>query len=242
MPSASRSAARSRIGARRPWRSRTSTASLRPPPGRASSAISARASATRCRPPSRGFAREMDVLEARLRAAAQRASAGCSQARRDRVSQALPPRRGRARVLRRRRQLANDAEADSAAARLRRARATRNGSVLEPLGHPVPATLSFVHKGLGASILRASQRLWDGVTLNPAAVIKITRHNIYRPTALIHEAGHEVAGELGWAEEIAGLLERRLGHAPPGWARSGRPGAARSWPMSSPSSTQATAR
>jgi hypothetical protein len=88
-------------------------------------------------------------------------------------------------------------------------------SVLLPLGQPVPPVLSFVHKGLGASVLRAGQRLWDGVTLNPAAVVKITRHNLYRPTALIHEAGHQVAAEIGWAEELAGLFERRLSPASP---------------------------
>jgi hypothetical protein len=86
-------------------------------------------------------------------------------------------------------------------------------SVLVPLGHPVPPVLCVVRKGLGASILRASQRLWDGVTLNPAAVVNITRHNLYIPTSLIHESGHQVAAELGWAEELAALLERRLAHA-----------------------------
>jgi hypothetical protein len=84
-------------------------------------------------------------------------------------------------------------------------------AVLQPLGRPVPPVLAFIHKGLGASILRAGQRLWDGVTLNPAAVVKITRHNLYRPTALIHEAGHQVAAEIGWAEELAALFRRRLG-------------------------------
>jgi hypothetical protein len=92
------------------------------------------------------------------------------------------------------------------------ARMAMEGALL-PLGHPVPPVLCFVHKGLGASILRASQRLWDGVTLNPAAVVKITRHNLYRPTALIHEAGHQVAAELGWAEELSRLFETRLAHA-----------------------------
>ncbi|MFZ0089449.1 MAG: hypothetical protein WAL63_08085 [Solirubrobacteraceae bacterium] len=83
-------------------------------------------------------------------------------------------------------------------------------SVLVPLGRPVPAVLVFIQKGLGASILRAGQRLWDGVTLNPAAVVKVTRHNLCRPTALIHEAGHQVAAELGWAQELGELLYRNL--------------------------------
>jgi hypothetical protein len=88
-------------------------------------------------------------------------------------------------------------------------------SVLPPLGRPVPPVLCFVHKGLGASILRASQRLWDGVTLNPAAVVKVTHHNMCRPTAVLHEAGHQAAAELGWAEELAALFRRRLGATSP---------------------------
>lgn len=88
-------------------------------------------------------------------------------------------------------------------------------SVLVPLGREVPPVLCFVHKGLGASILRASQRLWDGVTLNPAAVVKVTHHNICHPTAVLHEAGHQAAAELGWAEELARVFERRLGDVSP---------------------------
>jgi hypothetical protein len=98
-------------------------------------------------------------------------------------------------------------------------------AVLVPLGREVPPVLVFVSKGLGASILRAGQRLWDGITLNPAAVVKVTRHNLCRPTALIHEAGHQVAAELGWAEELAALLHARLAPVSPqlaaawaGWA------------------------
>lgn len=87
--------------------------------------------------------------------------------------------------------------------------------VLRALGREVPAVLTFIHKGLGASILRAGERLWDGITLNPAAVVKITRHNLFRPTALIHEAGHQVAAELDWAPELAALLRRRLAPVSP---------------------------
>ena len=87
--------------------------------------------------------------------------------------------------------------------------------VLLPLGRPVPPVLCFVHKGLGASILRASQRLWDGVTLNPAAVVKVTHHNMCHPTAVLHEAGHQAAAELGWAEELAAVFQRRLASTSP---------------------------
>jgi hypothetical protein len=87
-------------------------------------------------------------------------------------------------------------------------------SVLGQLGRPVPPVMCFVKKGIGAAILRAEQPLWDGVTLNPAAAVKITRQGLCRPTALIHEAGHQVAAEIGWAEDLAEQLQRSLPSAP----------------------------
>ena len=98
-------------------------------------------------------------------------------------------------------------------------------AILAPLGRPVPPLLTYVDKGLGASILRAGLRLWDGGSLTPAAAVKITRQNLRRPTALIHETGHQVAHILGWTEELAALLRRELEPAAPdvaeawsGWA------------------------
>ena len=82
--------------------------------------------------------------------------------------------------------------------------------VLTPLRRDVPPVLTYLDKGLGASILRAGLRLWDGGSLSPAAAIKITRQNLYRPTALIHESGHQVAHLLGWNDELALLLKREL--------------------------------
>ena len=61
---------------------------------------------------------------------------------------------------------------------------------LRPLGTPVPPVLTYVDKGLGASILRAGLRLWDGGSPSAVAAVKIARHNLVRPTALIHESGH----------------------------------------------------
>jgi hypothetical protein len=93
--------------------------------------------------------------------------------------------------------------------------------VLEPLGRLIPPVLTYVDKGLGASILRAGLRLWDGGSVSPAAALKITRQNLYRPTALIHETGHQVAHVVGWNEELAALLEREL--------RGARADAASTW-------------
>lgn len=84
-------------------------------------------------------------------------------------------------------------------------------ALLRPLGRAVPPALTYIDKGMGASILRAGLRLWDLGTVSPAAAIKITRHNLYRPTSLIHETGHQVENLLDWAAEFAALLRRELG-------------------------------
>jgi hypothetical protein len=82
--------------------------------------------------------------------------------------------------------------------------------LLDQLGKPTPVALTYVDKGLGASILKAGLRLWDGGDASPVAAIKIVRHNLLRPTALIHEAGHQVAHITGWNEELASMLSRGL--------------------------------
>lgn len=82
--------------------------------------------------------------------------------------------------------------------------------LLIPLGKESPAVLTYIDKGLGASILKAGLRLWDRETENPAAVIKVVRHNLLRPTSLIHEAGHQVAHILGWNEELRFWLRQVL--------------------------------
>jgi hypothetical protein len=85
--------------------------------------------------------------------------------------------------------------------------------LLDPLGKPTPVALTYIDKGLGASILKAGLRLWDGSSLNPVAAIKITRHNLLRPTALIHEAGHQAAHMVGWSGELASRLATGLSSA-----------------------------
>ncbi|QNJ96394.1 hypothetical protein HZU40_30260 [Mycolicibacterium fluoranthenivorans] len=81
---------------------------------------------------------------------------------------------------------------------------------LEPLGLDAPPALVYVDKGLGAAILRAGVRLWDAAHASPAAAIKLTRHNLSFPTAMLHETGHQVAHQTGWNSELADLLMARL--------------------------------
>ena len=84
------------------------------------------------------------------------------------------------------------------------------GQVLDQLRKMTPPVLTYIDKGLGASILKAGLRLWDGSTESLVAAIKIVRHNLYRPTALIHETGHQFAHIVGWNDELAAALEKDL--------------------------------
>jgi hypothetical protein len=84
-------------------------------------------------------------------------------------------------------------------------------SILTPLGKPIPPVLTYIEGGFGASVLRAGLRLWDGRTWSVAAAVKLTRHNLNgRPTALLHEAGHQIAFMLDWNDELANALRREL--------------------------------
>jgi len=102
--------------------------------------------------------------------------------------------------------------------------ATRSmAEALAPLGRQVPAALTYLDAGLGASVLKAGLRLWDGTSENPVAAIKVTRHNLLRPTSIIHEAGHQVAHMLGWNDQLQAALlgaasDRRVGESYASWA------------------------
>jgi hypothetical protein len=88
--------------------------------------------------------------------------------------------------------------------------------VLGPMGRPIPPVLTYVDTAsVGASVLRAGLRLWDGRSHSLAAAIKIARHNIPRPTALLHEAGHQVSFTLGWHQELAAAFQNQIGGRDP---------------------------
>lgn len=78
--------------------------------------------------------------------------------------------------------------------------------LLDPLLKPVPIVLTYLDNGVGAAILKAGLRLWDGGTESPAAAIKVVRHSLLCPTALLHECGHQAAYQTGWNEELAVVL------------------------------------
>lgn len=85
--------------------------------------------------------------------------------------------------------------------------------LLQPLGKATPHVLTYVDKGVGASILKAGLRLWDG-RLSQVAAIKVTQHNLYRPTAIIHETGHQMAHILNWNDELSSELNNNLKNHP----------------------------
>jgi hypothetical protein len=87
-------------------------------------------------------------------------------------------------------------------------------ALLKPLGKDTPPVLTYVDKGVGASILKAGLRLWDG-RVSAVAAIKITQHNLFRPTAIIHEAGHQVAHIVNWNDELSVALNTGLGRQSP---------------------------
>jgi hypothetical protein len=82
--------------------------------------------------------------------------------------------------------------------------------VLTPLGYQVPAALTFADKGAGAAIWKMGLRLWDGTVKNPVAAIKMTRHNMLRPTAALHEVGHHISHILGWNAQLRSAIAEVL--------------------------------
>ena len=85
---------------------------------------------------------------------------------------------------------------------------------LGQVGIVVPPVLTYIGEGLGASIIRAGIRLWAPGTVNPVAAIKVVRHNLFRPTSLFHETGHQVAHLTGWNDALQAGLGRELSDDP----------------------------
>lgn len=69
----------------------------------------------------------------------------------------------------------------------------------------------------------------------PVTAIKIVRHNLYRPTSLFHETGHQAAHLTGWTDSVRRSTNATFAGDPSrnGCGRRGRP---RSPRMCSPSS------
>jgi len=84
--------------------------------------------------------------------------------------------------------------------------------VLDALGRKTPPIMTYFPTGIGASILRIGTRLWDG-SLSPLAAIRLTYHNRFRTTSLFHECGHQVAGIVGWNEELSELIRAKVASA-----------------------------
>src|SRR5262245_64591415 len=82
--------------------------------------------------------------------------------------------------------------------------------LLRPLRIEVPPALVWMDKGTGAAILRAGVRLWGPGGPSPVAAIKLTRHHLGHPTALLHETGHQVAHLTGWTDELGDALLEEL--------------------------------
>jgi hypothetical protein len=83
-------------------------------------------------------------------------------------------------------------------------------ALLRPLGISPPQVLTYPAGGAGASILRADVRLWDNGALSPAAAVKITHHNLLRPTSLCHECMHQVSHLCQWNAELGSALYQVL--------------------------------
>jgi hypothetical protein len=97
--------------------------------------------------------------------------------------------------------------------------------VLTPLGRRAPPVLTYLRKGIGASILSEGLKLWDNRSRSPVAAIKVVRHNLVRPTSILHEAGHQISHLLGFVPELAAAFsarapggDRELGALWSGWA------------------------
>ena len=69
--------------------------------------------------------------------------------------------------------------------------------LLDQLGKPTPIVLTYVDKGLGASILKAGLRLWDRTSIQSRRSDQDYPGQPIRPTAWIYEACHQNGAHCG---------------------------------------------
>ena len=184
---------------------------------------------------------EAIVLAAELRARDVAVGARRAARARDPLPPPLPAGRDGARVLRRTRSTRGRARGSpGCSARCDVLARLSMERVLVPLKREVPPVLTYVDKGLGASILRAGLRLWDGGSLSRP------RRDQDHPAEPAHADGADPR------ERPSGRAHRRLERGARGRVRtraagrrrrrSGRRGPPRSPPTRTRSCTPATAR
>ncbi len=84
--------------------------------------------------------------------------------------------------------------------------------LLKPLAKATPPVLTYIDKGVGASILKAG---WVMGWQCEQRGIKVTSTISTGQRAIMHETGHQMAHILNWNEELSAALNNELtNHAP----------------------------
>ena len=78
--------------------------------------------------------------------------------------------------------------------------------VLRPLGMATPPVLTYLDKGIGASILRSGARLWDAGALTRGRDQDHPAQSVAPHLAPARD-GHQVAHLTGWTDELAAALD-----------------------------------
>ena len=98
-------------------------------------------------------------------------------------------------------------------------------AALEPLGRPVPPFMAYLDRGMGDALNEAGLRVYAGGPPSPAAVLSVARDSLHLPSAVFHEAGHQVSSLCGWEPELSRAIADALSRERPslrttwaGWA------------------------